>query len=281
VLYRAMHAAKYQPSPALAAELKQLAATRTTRPLALEIEHVLEQSRRQNPSILIPMDASRRSPRDRLYPLSMEVPLVELDLLGLHARVLKALDAYERAAGDRSAQYIEFDQAQRTYLATLAGFGTILGKLKDIAIQGESASVGAIKMLAHLPPALQRLLDRVPKRFEMLNNMLKGCEIFSNVGAVVPNSTLNRFVTAKDDNEQKQIVWGILTDASGIMHISLRDFRPHVAELQVLHKSDLARHITQDYLDSYADGFNQYIRELHRITSASRETQMLGLSHVS
>jgi hypothetical protein len=211
----------------------------------------------------------------------MEVPLVELDLLGLHGRVMRALDAYERAAGDRSAQYIEFDQAQRTYLATLAGFGTILGKLKEIAIQGESASVGAIKMLAHLPPALQHLLDRVPKRFEMLNNMLKGCEIFSNVGAVVPNSTLSRFVTAKDDNEQKQIVWGILTDAGGVMHISLRDFRPHVAELQALHRSDLARHITQDYLDSYADGFNQYIRELHRIASASRETQMLGLQHVS
>ena len=59
------------------------------------------------------------------------------------------------------------------------------------------------------------------------------------------------------------------------MHISLRDFRPHVAALQVIHKTDLAYHITQDYLNAYAEGFNQYIRELHSITAASRETQIL------
>jgi hypothetical protein len=109
----------------------------------------------------------------------------------------------------------------------------------------------------------------------MLNNMLKGREVFSNVGAVVPSSTLQRFVTAKDDNEQKQLAWGILTDASGVMHISLRDFRPHVGTLQACQQAELARQITQDYLDSYAQGFNQFIRELHRITVASRETQML------
>ena len=275
VLYRAIHAAQYQQSPFLSAEFKQLAANKATRTLAVEIQQALDQIRRQNPSLLIPMDASRTSPRDRLYPLSMEVPLVELDLLGLHEHAVRALDAYENASGDRSAQYAEFDQTQRTYLATLAGFGTILAKLKDIAIRGESASVGAIKLLAHLPPALQRLLDKVPERFEVLNNMLKGREVFSNVGAVVPSSTLQRFVTAKDDNEQKQLAWGILTDASGVMHISLRDFRPHVGALQACQQAELAHQITQDYLDSYAQGFNQFIRELHRITVASRETQML------
>ncbi len=177
------------------------------------------------------MDASHNNPRDRLYPLSMEVPLTELNLIALHDRTIRALDGYENASGDRSAQYTEFDLTQRLYLATLAGFGMILSRWKDIAIRGESASVGAIKMLAHMPPALQRLLDRVPARVEMLNNMLKGTEVFSNVGAVVPSSTLRRFVTAKDDNEQKRLVWGILTEASGVMHISLRDFRPHVAAM--------------------------------------------------
>lgn len=275
VLYRAIHAAQYQPSPLLAAELKQLAANKSTHALAVEIQQVLDQSRRQNPSLLIPMDASRSSPRDRLYPMSMEVPLAELDLLGLHEHAIRALEAYENASGERTAQYAEFDQTQRIYLATLAGFGTILAKLKEIAIRGESASVGAIKLLAHLPPALQRLLDKVPERYEMLNNMLKGREVFSNVGAVVPSSTLQRFVTAKDDNEQKQLVWGILTDASGVMHISLRDFRPQVAALQACQQAELAHQITQDYLDAYVQGFNQFIRDLHRITVASRETQML------
>lgn len=275
VLYRAIHAAKYQPSAFLSAEIKRLAANNATHALAAEIIREMDQARQRNPSILIPIDASRSSPRDRLYPLTMEVPLAELDLLKMHQRVIHALDAYENASGDRSVRYEEFDQSQRIYLATLAGFGVILNKLKEITFQGESASVGAIKLLAHLPPALQRLLDKVPERFEILNNLLKGCEVFSNVGAVVPNSTLKRFVTAKDDNEQKQLVWGILTDANGVMHISLRDFRPHVAALQASHNTDLARHITQDYLDSYAEGFNQFTRELQRITVASRETQML------
>jgi len=275
VLYRAIHAARYQPSPLLVAELKRMAADKATQSLAVNIQHTLDESRRQNPSLLIPMDASRNNPRDRLYPLSMEVPLAELNLLSLHDHAVRALDRYESASGDRSAQYTEFDLTQRVYLATLAGFGTIFAKLKDIAIRGESASVGAIRLLAHLPPALQRLLDKVPARYEMLNNMLKGTEVFSNVGAVVPSSTLQRFVTAKDDNEQKQLVWGILSDASGVMHISLRDFRPHVAALQACQHEELARQITQDYLDSYVQGFDQFIHDMYRITVASRETRML------
>ncbi|MGC1376852.1 MAG: hypothetical protein WA821_11535 [Anaerolineales bacterium] len=274
VLYRAIHAAKYKPSQALIDELKKLADDKKTRPLAVEIGKMLEESRRSNPSMLIPMDASRRSPRDRLYPLSMEVPLVELDLLNLHQRCIQSLNQYKTAGGERSAAYHDFDQAQREYLATLAGFSTIFGKLKEIAVQGESASVGAIKLLAHLPPAFQRLLDRIPERFEMLNNVLKGREVFSNVGAVAPSSTLKRFVTAKDDNEQKQLVWGIITDASRVLRVSLRDFRPHVAALQAIQRPDLATQITQDYLDAYADGFNEFVSDLNRITLASRETRM-------
>jgi hypothetical protein len=273
VLYRAIHAAKYQSSPELEAKLKKLASDRAARPVAEQINAAIDESRRQNPSMLIPMDASRRSPRDRLYPLSMEVPLAELDLFSLHERAIKALNAYEGYRGDRPSIYAQFDEAQRTYLAALAGFSVIFDKLKEIAIQGESASVGAIKALAHIPPPLQRLLDQIPGRFELLNNVLKGREVFSNVGAVVPTSTLSRFVTAKDDNEQKQLVWGVITDADGVMHISLRDFRPHVAALQAIGRADLAHDITQDYLDAYIKGFNNFIFDLHRITLASRKTK--------
>lgn len=272
VLYRAMHAAKYQPSPELESKLKKLASNRAHRSLAEQIQTALEESRRQNPSMLIPMDASRHSPRDRLYPLSMEVPLAELDLLHLHQRAIQALNAYEGFKGERPVLYAQFDEAQRVYLAALAGFSAIFDRLKEIAIQGESASVGAIKALAHIPPPLQRLLDQIPSRFELLNNVLKGREVFSNVGAVVPTSTIRRFVTAKDDNEQKQLVWGVITDAQGIMHVSLRDFRPHVAALQAIGRADLAHEITQDYLDSYVKGFNNFIFDLHRITLASRRT---------
>jgi hypothetical protein len=96
--------------------------------------------------------------------------------------------------------------------------------------------------------------------------------VFSNVGAVVPASTLTRFITAKDDNTQKQLAWGVMTDARSVMHIHLRDFRPHVAALLSIGRKDLANLITQDYLDAYAEGLNAYVHDLSRITLANRET---------
>jgi hypothetical protein len=270
VLYRAIHAATYKPSQILLAEINRLAATQPA--IAASLRQLVEEASRTNPAILIPMDASLKVPRERIYPLNMEVPLVELNLLSLHAQTIKLLSAYEDSTEDRTAMYANFDQSQRLYLASLAGFGTILNRAKEIAIQGESASVGALKLLAHLPLPLQHILDKIPERFELLNNILKGREVFSNVGAVAQTSTLTRFTTAKDDNSQKQLAWGVMTDARGIMHITLRDFRPHVAALLSIGRKDLASLIAQDYLDAYADGFNAYIHDLSQITRASRET---------
>ena len=272
ILYRAIHAANYRPSQKITDKLQLLASRKETRSLAEEIAEILENPRRQNPAVLMPMDASRHAPRERIYPLSVEIPLRELDLLNLHRQSVDTLERYEKAQGDRASEYVEFDEAQRKYLGALAGLGMIMTKLKAIALQGESASVGAIKLLAHMPAPLQRMLDQLPMRFELLNNILKGSEVFSNVGAVVPTSTLKRFVTAKDDNEQKFLVWGIITDADGVMRISLRDFRPHVAALYAIERRELAQAITQDYLDSYAEGFNTFIQDLQRITALSRET---------
>ena len=119
------------------------------------------------------------------------------------------------------------------------------------------------------------MLDRLPDRFEVLSDLLKGKEVFSNIGQVAPSSTLVRFISAKDDNDQKQLTWGVLTDANGIMHISLRDFRPHVTDLHAIDRQDLAHRITQDYLDAYANGINSFVKDLWRITQASRETSTL------
>jgi hypothetical protein len=121
---------------------------------------------------------------------------------------------------------------------------------------------------------MQKLLDTIPSRFDMLNEVLKGEEVFSNMGRVAKGSTLRRFITAKDDNEQKTLVWGVLTDNQGVLHLSLRDFRPHIAVLHGLGMADLAQQIAQDYLDAYADGLNQYVAELRDIVIASRETQL-------
>jgi hypothetical protein len=207
--------------------------------------------------------------------MTFEVPLQDLGLPGLHDQTIQALDAYEGAKGDRSTNYAEFDRLQRRYLATLAGFGALMSRAKEIAIQGESANVGAIKLLAHLPTPLQRMLDTIPGRFDVLNDIIKGREVFSNVGAVASTSTLTRFISAKDDNEKKVLVWGVITDAGGVMRITLRDFRPHVALLAEAGQRDLAARLAQDYLDTYARGLNRFVADLRRITAASRETRLL------
>lgn len=274
ILYRAIHALTYRPDPNLLAILEQLGRNRRQETAAKQALQALRSTGEKNPAILIPIDASRRVPRERIYPLVFTPPLHELDLLSLHDRTLKALSTYKEESGDRDAAYAEFDRLQREYLAALAGFGQVLSRAKEVATRGESASAGSIKMLAKMPTAVQRLLDQIPNRFEVLNDLIKGREVFSNVGAVVPGSTLRRFNTAKDDNEKKTLVWGVLSDADGVMHISLRDFRPHVAALSAVGQRQVAGEIAQHYLDTYAHGLNEYLRDLRRITMASRETRM-------
>ncbi|UCG82350.1 MAG: hypothetical protein JSW38_09115, partial [Dehalococcoidia bacterium] len=108
----------------------------------------------------------------------------------------------------------------------------------------------------------------------MLNDLIKGREVFSNVGAVAPSSTLTRFSTAKDDNDKKALAWGVITDKDGVMCITLRDFRPHVGMLEACGRKDLATRIAQDYLEIYAHGLNDFVRDLRHITLTSRETRL-------
>jgi hypothetical protein len=274
VLYRAIHAVTYRPSPALTSKLQALSTDKASRKIATQTLAALKNAGKAKPAILIPVDASQRDPRARLYPMTFEVPLEELNFLGLHTRCLETLVAYQAAEGERTAHYNAFNETQRTYLATLAGFGEVLSKAKQIAIEGKSASVGSIRLLAHIPTPLQRLFDQIPSQFDLLNDIIKGREVFSNVGAVAPTSTLTRFITAKDDNEKKTLAWGVITDAVGVMRLSLRDFRPHVASLHTIDRQDLANLIAQDYLDAYARGLNEYVQELRQITLSSRETRL-------
>jgi hypothetical protein len=273
VLYRAIHAVTYEPNVGLVADLKKLVGLSETKSAAQAALHEIEHPRQSNPAILIPIDASQHSPRERLYPMSFEVPLNELDFIQLHSQTLRALAAYENGSGNRTPLYIEFDRLQRTYLAALAGFGAVLSRAKEIAILGESTSVGSIKLLAHMPPPLQRLLDNIPGRFDVLNDIIKGREVFSNVGAVAKTSTITRFITAKDDNDKKTLAWGVVTNAQGVMHVSLRDFRPHVALLAAAGQRDLAGRLSEDYLAAYVRGLNQYVLDLRRMTVSSRQTR--------
>lgn len=257
VLYRAIHAARYQPSPDLLAELTQLNQGRETRAAATAALESIRDGGRHTPAILIPIDASQHAPRDRLYPMTFEVPLAELDLLTLHEQTLQTLDSKDKA---------QFEELRRTYLGTLASFSQVFDRAKAMGIEGKSDTVTTMKLLANMPRPLQNLLNAIPDRFDVLNDLIKGREVFSNIGAVVPSSSLTRFITAKDDNEKKTLCWGVMTNADGVMHVTLRDFRPHVALLQHHNLHATAQRITQDYLDSYIYGLNSYVWDLKRMT---------------
>lgn len=271
ILYRAIHALTYRSDPELIRELEILAELPDARPAASAALEALRNAGPVNPTILIPMDASQRAPRDRLYPVTFEAPLTQLDFLGQRQQVLAAWDIYRQTKDNFDQNYADFDRLRREYLALLAGFGEILNQAKGLAQAGESLSAGAIKLLAHFPAPLQQLLEKVPGSFDLLSDLLKGREVFSNVGAVVPGSTLTRFISAKDDNDKKSLVWGVITDAQGVMRLSMRDFRPHVALLAACGRKELADRLAQHYVDTYARGLNQFVRELRRITEARRE----------
>jgi hypothetical protein len=269
ILYRAFHALTYQPAPELVIDLKRLVDGQTGRPAALAALEALE--KRSNPAIAIPVDVSPHDPRQRLFPMIFEVP-PDLGFTALHQRTLAALAAYENDPEHGEESYAQFDALRRTYLATLAGFGELLNKGKELARLGESTIIGALKLMAYLPAPLQQVLNKVPDQFELLNDLLKGREVISNVGAVVPSSSLTRFISAKDDNDKKTLIWGVLTDAQGVMRLSLRDFRPHVGLLLAAGQKELARRMAQHYLESYASGFNQFIGDLRRINRTSRRS---------
>lgn len=275
VLYRAIHALVYRPSPTLLNALRVRLADPRTGPAAQSALDALAEPP-AHPAVLIPVDESPRSPRERLSPLNFEIPVRDLNLLELHGQTLQALAVYQGSdlPGERGEIYARFDRLQREYLASLAGFGAVMRRAKEVALSGQTASLGSIKMLAFLPTPLQRMLEGILTRIDILNDLIKGREIFSNIGQVASSSTLERFTTAKDDNDKKTLTWGILTDAEGRMHLSLRDFRPHVALLTHSGQADLAHWIAQEYLDAYADGLNSFITDLHMITLASRETRL-------
>ncbi|MEM9954565.1 MAG: choline/carnitine O-acyltransferase [Chloroflexota bacterium] len=267
LLYRALHAMTYAPDEAVLEQVQALLKDRASKDAAqLALETL--QSEPTPPAVLMPVDASRQSPRDRLHPMSFEVPLTQLKLLQLHQDVMTALNEYENGGKTQ-----DFDRLQKQYLASLAGFGEVMRRAKNIANAGLSNGTSSIKLLAHLPTPLQHFLNQIPNNFDMLNDIIRGREVFSNVGQVAKESTLRRFITAIDDNEQKDMAWGMLTDADYQTVITARDFRPHVKQLIQLGHKAIAQAMIDDYLNAYIQGLNQYVADLTRITRKSREGQ--------
>jgi len=275
LLYRGLHAQLYSPSSDLQQMLDALSSDsrrEAQRAYRLVIDE-LATLQGKNPAILIPLDASRHDPRERLFPTTFRNPLT--DFYEQHVHCLDTLRTYRTGMrGNRGPEFETFYEAQLTYLRLIGGFGELLTRYRNVAMAGQSTSTASIRFLGHLPPVLQKLLDTIPGKFDVLNEIIKGEEVFSNMGRVAKGSTLRRFMTAKDDNNQKTLAWGVITDDMGVLHLSLRDFRPHVALLHALGMEDCAQQIAQDYLDAYARGLNQYVVQLRDIVIASRETQM-------
>ena len=132
-------------------------------------------------------------------------------------------------------------------------------------MRGESFTTAALRLMAHLPGAMQSLVDLIPQKIGILNEIIKGREVFSNAGQVAASSSITRFASSRDDGDTKLLVWGIMSDAGGTLVITLRDFRPYVAPLLRLGRADLARLLAQDYLDSYAACVDSLARRIQRV----------------
>lgn len=268
LMFRSIFGPLYHPSTKLMYELAMLkdnSAKRLQQSAQLALS-ALESAQQPNPALLIPIDATKINPRERVYPLTFRNPFG--NLLEQHLQAWNALQALKGTRAFNTRAGSEARATGKAYLMTISAFGQVLSKYKEVALSGESASTVTIKLLAGLPPALQKLLTSYPERFDVINDTIKGQEVFSNVGQVSLQSSLTRFNTAKDDNEKKTLAWGILTDAQGRLHISLRDFRPHVAALVNLHHEELAQRITQEFVDAYALSLNTYLEELLLIIRA-------------
>jgi len=268
LLYRIFHAAQYTLSPraeqALAA-LQQRVRPGAYRALHNLITQTLKRFRETNPSLLVPMDASNVAPRERLYPTTLRNPLP--DLLPAYRDTRDAYRGYMQAQA--GPEWATFDQQRRRLLAHLKVFGEFQDTVKAVTMRGESFNTATLRLLAHLPPAMQHLLDQIPQHIGVLNEVIKGNEVFSNVGRVSMGSSLRRFLSAKDDGETKELVWGVLTDGAGTVHIILRDFRPFVPKLLEMGEGELANLLAQDYVEGYTQGLNRFVMDLHNFFVAN------------
>lgn len=267
IFYRGEFNHVYKPSPELENALFELRAVGTTE--AEDAYRLVNESiikcQASPPSIMIPMDASATSPHERLYPTTFRNPFT--DLWENYQTTKEALQRYEVA--QTASHWTIFSETRNKLLVQFDYLGQLLRAYKKVAMAGGSLSTATLKLMAHLPHMMLKLLDEIPQRIDVLNELLKGDEVFSNVGRVARGASLCRFISAKDDNENKLLVWGIITDDKETMHLSLRDFRPYIEALHQLGRRDLAEMVVQDYLAAFTIGFNQFVGFLLDILNAN------------
>lgn len=261
LLARCAHAAAYRPGAHAQPALAAIADLDDGPQLVRQFEHYCAEQRSINPAILIPMDASAVDPRLRLYPATFRNPLT--DLLPRLQRCNALLEQLVRQP--EAALRREFEEERKLLSADLLKFGLLLRTLRQVTMRGESFSTAALRLMGHLPAAMQNLVDLIPQKFDVLNEIVKGREVFSNVGQVATTASLTRFASSRDDGETKALVWGVMSNATGQLYVTLRDFRPHVGPLVQRGRADLAQALTEDFVAAYADSVNGLVRRIQRV----------------
>jgi hypothetical protein len=264
LLGRYFHAATYRPGPVAMAALNDLEGRGgEAARLHDQIVRTLEEQRALVPSILIPMDASWIDPRQRLHPATLRNPQPEL-----LPRLNRCYELLRQLSHDPKPQLEDQFEKERVDLwLDLVRFSALLRSLRDVTMRGESFTTGALRLLGHLPRPMQNLMDLIPQKIDVLNEIVKGSEVFSNIGQAPRTSALGRFMSSRDDGDTKLLVWGVMTTGNGQLVISLRDFRPHVALLQEAGHGVLAEVLVADFLDSYAQGINNLVKRIQKVLS--------------
>jgi hypothetical protein len=275
VITRIFHAAHYRPSPGVQKDIDAFQAnaqSKTELRASRSIDQSLERGRITNPALLIPVDASPTDPAERLYPITFR-NLAD-SLVWIWDDTWDAYQEYRRIEPPNTPEGIAAFQKfvlKRTLLVgNLRAFSHILDANKAVAIRGESFSVAIIDLLVGLPIWLQTLLKEIPEQFSSLNEIIRGDEVYSNVGRVVQGSTLKRFMTAKDDGNTKALAWGFMSDDDGRLIVTMRDFRPHVKPLIEAGRIDLAYKMAQDYVIAYTADLIGLVARLSAMLQAER-----------
>jgi hypothetical protein len=256
IITRIFHAAHYKPSPKLQRQLDDYIVNATSladRTAAKAIEHSLQRGRLTNPALLIPVDASPRNPRERIYPITFR-NLAET-LVWVWDDTWEAYQAYRRIEPPDTPEGIAALKSfalKRTFLiGNMRAFSYVLAANKTVAMRGDSLNIAILNLIAHLPSWLQYLLNAIPESLPVLNEIIKGDEVYSNVGRVSKGASITRFMSAKDDGATKALVWGVMTDDQNRLIVTMRDFRPHVKPLVKAGQINLAKTLAQDYVDTY------------------------------
>jgi hypothetical protein len=235
--------------------LGENARTAAERKAVASILRSLKRGRVTNPALLIPVDASLADPQERVYPITFRNLVLADNLVWVWDETWDAYQTYRKIEPPDTP---EGQQALKTFalkrallIGNLIAFSHVLDANKTVASRGESLNIAVLNLLVGLPPPIQRFLNFIPEQFPILNEVIKGDEVYSNVGRVAQGASLTRFMSAKDDGNTKALVWGVMADDEDRLIVTLRDFRPHVEPLIRAGRTDLAQLMAQDYLTTY------------------------------